>query len=103
MRFIKHLASLCAVLLAASVWAAPDSTCPPEAKPFTPELFSQAAAQARDRGYLWRISKDQRTSYLYATLHVGRAAWMAPGPLTRQALRETDVIGMELDLLDPAA
>lgn len=102
MRFIKHLAALCAVLLAASVWAAPDSTCPPEAKPFTPELFSQAAAQARDRGYLWRISKDQRSSYLYGTLHVGRAAWMAPGPLTRQALRETDVIGMELDLLDPA-
>jgi uncharacterized protein YbaP (TraB family) len=102
MRFIKHLAALCAVLLAASVWAAPDSACPPDTKPFTPELFSQAAAQARDRGYLWRISKDQRSSYLFGTLHVGRAAWMAPGPMTRQALRETDVIGMELDLLDPA-
>ncbi len=103
MRFITHLAALCAVLLAASAWAAPDpASCPPEAKPFTPELFSQAAAQARDRGYLWRISKDQRSSYLYGTMHVGRAAWMAPGPLTRQALRETDLIGMELDPLDPA-
>nr|MDP2191615.1 TraB/GumN family protein [Rhodoferax sp.] len=103
MRFITHLAALCAVLLAATAWAAPDpAACPPEAKPFTPELFSQAAAQARDRGFLWRISKDQRSSYLYGTMHVGRAAWMAPGPLTRQALRESDVVGMELDPLDPA-
>ncbi|MBA3592916.1 MAG: TraB/GumN family protein [Polaromonas sp.] len=103
MRFITHFAALCAVLLAASAWAAPDpATCPPEAKPFTPELFSQAAAQARDRGFLWRISKDQRSSYLYGTMHVGRAAWMAPGPLTKQALRDSDLIGMELDPLDPA-
>ncbi len=103
MRFITHLAALCAVLLAATAWAAPDpAACPPEAKPFTPELFSQAAAQAQDRGFLWRISKDQRSSYLYGTMHVGRAAWMAPGPLTRQALRETDIVGMELDPLDPA-
>jgi uncharacterized protein YbaP (TraB family) len=103
MRFIKHLAALCAVLLAATAWAGADpAACPPEAEPFTPELFSRAAAQARDRGYLWRITKDQRSSYLYGTMHVGRAAWMAPGPLTRQALRETDVIGMELDLFDPA-
>lgn len=103
MRFITHLAALCAVLLAATAWAAPDpAACPPEAKPFTPELFTQAAAQAQDRGFLWRISKDQRSSYLYGTMHVGRAAWMAPGPLTRQALRETDIVGMELDPLDPA-
>jgi uncharacterized protein YbaP (TraB family) len=103
MRFITHLAALCAVLLAATAWAAPEpASCPPAAKPFTPELFNQAAAQARDRGLLWRISKDQRSSYLYGTMHVGRAAWMAPGPLTRVALRESDLIGLELDPLDPA-
>lgn len=103
MRFITHLAALCAVLLGATAWAATGApACPPQAKPLSPELFSQAATQARDRGYLWRITQGQHSSYLYGTMHVGRAAWMAPGPLTRQALRETNVLGMELDPLDPA-
>jgi uncharacterized protein YbaP (TraB family) len=103
MRFFTHLAALCAVLLGASAWASPGpAACPPEAQALSPQLFSQAAAQARDRGYLWRISKGQHSSYLYGTLHVGRAAWMAPGPLTRQALREINVLGMELDPFDPA-
>jgi hypothetical protein len=74
--------------------------CPPAAQPFTPELFQTAAAQARDRGLLWRVTKGGHASYLYGTLHVGRAEWMAPGPSVQRALQETDTVALELDPLD---
>lgn len=82
-------------------WAAGDGpSCPPAAKEFSPELFQTAAARARDRGLLWRVTKDGRSSFLYGTLHVGRADWMAPGPMIKKALQETDMIALELDPLD---
>jgi uncharacterized protein len=74
--------------------------CPPAPKPFTPELFAQAAKHARDRGVLWSIAKDDRVSYLYGTFHVGKEDWMAPGPGLQKALRETELIALELDPLD---
>ncbi|MES2974942.1 MAG: TraB/GumN family protein [Pseudomonadota bacterium] len=74
--------------------------CPPDAAPPTRELFAAAAANARDRGLLWRVSRGGHSSHLYGTLHVGRAGWMAPGPLVRAALRASDTIGLELDPLD---
>ena len=87
-------------LASASTWAA-GATCPPEPERMTPEFFQAAAAKAQDRGFLWRISKDGRSSYLYGTLHVGRADWMAPGPVLKQALADTDLTGLELDPLSP--
>lgn len=80
---------------------APAQSCPPVAQ-LTPEVFQAAAAQAHDRGPLWRITRDGRSSYLYGTLHVGKAQWLAPGPQMQQALRETDALALELDPLDPA-
>jgi hypothetical protein len=56
---------------------------------------------ARDRGFLWRISKDGRDSYLYGTIHVGRFEWAFPGPTLVQAFRATDVLALEVDLGDP--
>jgi uncharacterized protein YbaP (TraB family) len=76
-------------------------TCPPAARPLNDGLFQAAAAQAQDRGLLWRISKGGHSSYLYGTLHVGRAEWMAPGPLLRNALQATDTLALELDPLNP--
>ena len=92
-------------LLALATWlcaaaAGAQATCPPASQPFTLELFKQAAPHARDRGLLWAISKEGRTSYLYGTLHVGRAQWMAPGPSLKQALQATQVLALELDPLD---
>lgn len=56
---------------------------------------------ARDRGFLWRISKGGRSSWLYGTVHVARAEWMYPGPKLTQALKASDTIALELDVLDP--
>ncbi len=89
-------------LLSLSVLAAAaGNDCPPEPKPFSPEMFSAAQRQARDRGFLWRLSKDGHSSYLYGTLHVGREGWLAAGPALEQALRSADTLALELDPLDP--
>lgn len=74
--------------------------CPPAAQALNETLFQTAAAQARDHGLLWRISKGGHSSYLYGTLHVGRAEWMAPGPLLTSALQATDTLALELDPLN---
>jgi uncharacterized protein len=82
---------------AASKAAAPARDCPPVAQDPTPEQVPKLMEAARDRGMLWRITKDGRNSYLYGTLHVGRLEWLFPGPTTAQALRDTDTIALELD------
>ena len=55
---------------------------------------------ARDRGFLWRATKDGRTSYLYGTVHVGKMDWMFPGPVALRAAGSSEVIALELDVLD---
>lgn len=92
---------LCFLMLgvkAAAAAGAPD--CPPAPGAFSQELFQAAASQARDRGLLWRITKDGHASYLYGTIHVGKAQWMAPGPMVKRALQQTDMLALELDPLD---
>lgn len=101
MRVLWSLGIACLFFVVTQVGAAQDAPqCPPAAQALTPELFQAAAAQARDRGLLWRVTKGGHTSYLYGTLHVGRAEWMAPGPTVRRALQETDTLALELDPLD---
>lgn len=75
--------------------------CPPTPQPFTPDMF-QPAATTPDRGPLWKISRDGAVSYLHGTLHVGRRDWLPAGPAISRALRESDVVALELDPLDIA-
>lgn len=74
--------------------------CPPAAGRPTPEMMQAAKLNARDRGFLWRISKDGRMSFLYGTMHVGKFDWTFPGPRVMQAIRATDTLALELDMLD---
>ncbi|QTD44256.1 TraB/GumN family protein [Ottowia testudinis] len=83
-------------LLAPSAWA---RDCLPEFKLPAAGQIQAAARAAEDRGFLWSIERDGRTSYLYGTLHVGKLAWL-PGPRTRQALQASQVLALELDLTD---
>lgn len=78
---------------------APD--CPPEARALTPEQAQAGQRDARDRGFLWRIRQGGRVSYLYGTIHVATWSWMFPGPVVTQALKDSDAVALELDLLDP--
>jgi uncharacterized protein YbaP (TraB family) len=67
----------------------------------TPETLEADIRNARDRGFLWRITKDGRTSFLYGTLHAGKSEWMVPGPNVTGALRSADALALEMDVLDP--
>lgn len=96
------LAGLVFALGAGSTGAAQDPpTCPPEARPPSPAQVEEGTRAAHDRGFMWRLSKGGRTSHLYGTIHVGRVEWMFPGPATVLAIRSSDVVALELDVLDP--
>ena len=96
--------SLAAALLApTSAQAQPtNASCPPTAQVPTAEQAQAQLRDARDRGFLWRVQKDGRSSYLYGTIHIAKVDWMIPGPQVMAALRASDVVAVELDLLDPA-
>jgi uncharacterized protein YbaP (TraB family) len=81
--------------------APPAAACPPATAVPTADQIQAAQRQARDRGFLWRISKQGRTSYLFGTLHVGKLPWVFPGPRLRAALAGTDTLALELDVTDP--
>jgi uncharacterized protein YbaP (TraB family) len=82
--------------------AAASASCPPVAQVPSAEQMRAAQAVARDRGFLWRITRDGRTSHLYGTIHVGKFDWIFPGPAVRAALFGSDMLALELDLTDPA-
>lgn len=79
---------------------AAETACAPAIEQPTAELIQSGMRNARDHGFLWRISKDGRTSYLYGTIHVAKFDWMFPGPQVSQALRASDTVALELDMLD---
>lgn len=88
-------------LLSGLAAAQAPATCPPEARQPSPAQIEEGTKNARDRGFLWRASKDGRTSYLYGTVHVGKMDWMFPGPEALKAARSSEVMALELDILDP--
>lgn len=75
--------------------------CPPALQPPSAEQLQAAQRMARDRGALWRVTRDGRTSYLFGTIHVGTLAWAMPGPRLRAALQATDTVALEIDPTDP--
>jgi uncharacterized protein len=77
-------------------------SCPPQATAPTPQQLQAAQAQAKDRGFLWRVTKDGRTHHLFGTIHVGKLEWAFPGAKLRAALADAQTVAFELDPLDPA-
>lgn len=104
---MKHLfdwrRGLAALLLvcSTSLHAQTPASCPPTAEALTPEQLQAGLRSARDRGFLWRITRDGRSSWLYGTVHAAQRDWMFPGPKVTQALNASDTIALELDLQDP--
>lgn len=100
-------AAMAAVAVPAAVAAPPpqpQAACPPTAQSqLTPRVLAAARRQAADRGYLWRLDRDGHSSWLYGTLHLGRAAWVVPGPRLAQALQASDTVALEIDPLDAEA
>jgi len=76
------------------------AACPPTPVQPGADQMATWAAKAPDRGPLWRISRGGHSSYLFGSLHVGKADWAYPGPALRQAWGETEVLAVELDPAD---
>jgi uncharacterized protein YbaP (TraB family) len=107
MRRWQRLATLAlaAALLALGAAAqTPGATdpCPPSLQPPTTEQVQAARKSTRDRGVLWKITRDGATSHLYGTVHVGKLDWAIPGPNLGAALGASDTIALEIDPTDPA-
>ncbi len=96
------LATLFAALTCTTALAQAPTACPPTAQAPSPEQLQAGLRDARDHGFLWRISKDGRSSWLFGTLHVAKFAWAFPGPAQRAALSQSDTMALEIDLLDAA-
>jgi len=97
------LLSLALLAGAAQAAQTADADCPPQPAIPTPAQAAAWAAEAPDRGLLWRISRDGHSSYLFGSLHIGRADWAYPGPALRAAWARTDVLAVELDPTDVGA
>ena len=93
-------ALLAALLLASWPAAAAEPACPPAAGVPTPEQIRTAMLTARDRGALWRFTRDGRHGYLYGTIHVGKPEWAMPGRAVFGALHDAETIVLEADPLD---
>lgn len=87
---------------AAASLPGPAAACPPAAVPLDPATIPQGLRRAQDRGVLWRVEQGGRTSWLYGTVHAAYRDWMLPGPQVLAAVRASDRVALELDLLDPA-
>lgn len=100
--FALLLAAALMAPTAAFAQASDKAACPPQAAQPTPEQIRIASQQAKDRGMLWRISKDGRTSYLFGTIHIGKLSWGFPGQQVRDALTAADTLALEIDVSDAA-
>lgn len=103
--WLRRLLALVALCAAAQTSAqtsaqAPALACPPQAQAPTPEQVQAALRSARDRGALWRLTRDGRTAWLFGTIHVGKLDWAMPGPRLRAALQASDTIALEIDVTD---
>lgn len=103
-RFVSLALAVAFMAGTAAALAAPPAqdTCPPEPDPLSHELLQKAQQQAIDRGFLWRLSRDGRESFLYGSMHAGRPEWFALGPQAEAALSRAGVLALEIDLTDPA-
>jgi uncharacterized protein YbaP (TraB family) len=81
--------------------AAQAADCPPSAIASLAKL-GPGVRNGVDRGLLWRIERDGRTSWLYGTIHIGRAEWVRPGPTVQKALAQSDALALEIDARDEA-
>jgi len=92
MHLRRFLGSVAACLLTAAAHAA---SCPP------PLPNPTDSAAPRDRGLLWKATRDGRSLFLYGSLHVGKPQWRQLGPVTAAALRSSDTLALEVDPNDP--
>lgn len=97
---VRRLLGALLVSIGLHAGAQPTPSCPPAVEP--PSFEHMSPERSIDHGFMWRIQKSGRTSYLYGTLHVAMHDWAYPGSTVVSAIKTSDVVALELDVLDPA-
>jgi uncharacterized protein len=92
---------LVVTVLLLSWGAAQAQACKHPLPQFDVAHWQKEAKSAQDKGLLWRLEKDGRTSWLLATVHVNTPSEAMLGPRVTQAMLNSDVVAVELDVLNP--
>jgi uncharacterized protein len=74
--------------------------CPPAPLPVEQAMEYIAKTPAKNAGFLWRIEKDGRTSWLYGTMHWMHIDYAKPGMQIMLGMRNTDVLAVEVNTYD---
>ena len=98
---MRLVSFLLAVLLLAPALTRAESACPPPAPTLDSLDATQLRRDVRDRGFLWQLTRDGRSSWLYGTVHVSKPEWLLPGPRVQAAFGRAQVLALELDPGDP--
>ena len=69
--------------------------------PLEQQMAYVAGSPARNAGFLWRIEKDGRTSWLYGTIHLNHIDYAKPGPQIMLGMRSSDVLALEINPYEP--
>jgi uncharacterized protein len=77
--------------------------CPPALPTIEQAQAYMSANAPKNSGYLWRVEKDGRTSWLYGTVHYNHMEFAMPGMKVMSGARQSDVLAMELILSQPQA
>lgn len=76
-------------------------TCPPAPMPFEQQMAYVATSTARNAGFLWRIEKDGRASWLYGTMHLNHIDYAKPGPQIMMGMQSSDTLMLEINPYEP--
>ncbi|WP_297573389.1 TraB/GumN family protein [uncultured Deefgea sp.] len=71
--------------------------CLPAPAPLSVSEQQALQAAAKDQGFLWKISKNGRHSWLYGTIHINHVMGLFPGPKVLQALQSSTILALELN------
>jgi uncharacterized protein YbaP (TraB family) len=95
-KFIANMFILAPMLVCAQTQST-DNSCPPPAMPLEQQKAYIANTPALNSGFLWRIEKDGRTSWLYGTIHINHIDYAKPGSQIMRGLRNSDVLAVEIN------
>ncbi len=77
-------------------------TCKYPLPQFDGAHWQKEALHVKEKGFLWQLEKDGRTSWLLGTLHVNKPETFLLGARVTRALLSSDVLAVELNILDEA-
>lgn len=77
------------------------SNCPPPLMSLEQQMAHINDVPAKNAGFLWRVEKDGRTSWLYGTMHLNHIDYAKPGPQIMMGMRSSDVLAVEINPYEP--